>query len=92
MGDKVNVGESHSPVSAIKTSPTVDVTMDFSRAIEEVIIGKSITKQEWGNKDEYGLLKDGWLMIHHAGETFHKWIVSEADLQGTDWIVIQQPN
>jgi len=80
-------------IRPLSTSPTVSPTMDFPKAIEQLITGKQITKEEWNNKDEYGLMKDGWLMIHHAGKTENNiWKVSEADMTGTDWVAIQDNN
>ena len=62
-------------------------TMDFPAAIECMADGYKITKIEWANKEIYGLLKDGKLMLH-LPDGYHDWIISDGDLEGTDWIVI----
>jgi len=73
------------------TSPVVGAAllgMDFPSAIESIIGGKKATKQEWGNVDIYGVLKDGFLMLHKADGKFYQWIISDGDLQGTDWVIV----
>ena len=62
-------------------------TMDFVAAIECIIDGYKITKLEWANKETYGLLKDGKLMLH-LPDGFHDWIISDGDLNGEDYIVV----
>ena len=62
--------------------------LDFSHAMEQLIVGKEITRKEWQDKEEYGLMKDGWLEIHHKNGNFHIWKVSEADMVATDWVVV----
>jgi len=73
----------------INQSPSVSpqTTMSFSSAIAFVIVGKMITKQEWDNPDSYGMLRDGWLMIHRDGK-WHRWMINDGDLLGEDWIVL----
>lgn len=61
---------------------------DFPKAIQAIIDGKRITKEEWGNPDDYGILKDGFLMLHRDGKWF-RWLVSDGDLTGTDWIIME---
>ena len=73
----------------INQSPAVSpqTTMTFAAAMAFVVVGKMITKQEWDNPDSYGMLRDGWLMIHRDGK-WHRWLVNEGDLMGEDWIVM----
>ena len=63
------------------------ISMSFGDAMGEVINKKKITRVEWNDMEEYGYLKDEFLMIHTKGKD-HRWIVSEADLISADWIVI----
>ena len=84
--ESIIMGESPRPKS---TSPVTTPSMDFPGAVQQMIDGKMITSLSWNDKNEYGLMKDGWLMIHHAAGTFHVWKVSEADMTLNDWIVIQ---
>jgi len=65
--------------------------MNFTEAIDKILDGNRITKEEWKDKRHYGLLKDGILQIHKAGEadeTIHPWILSEEDLIGEDWELV----
>ena len=46
---------------------------------------------EWADKRVYGLLKEGMIQIHKAGEaeeTTHPWIINDGDLMGEDWYVL----
>ena len=58
--------------------------LDFPDALRAVIAGHKITKAEWGDDEYYGVLRDGLLMLHKP-DGFHTWIISEADMLGTDW-------
>ena len=52
---------------------------------------KRITRVEWADKRVYGLLKEGMIQIHKAGEaeeTTHPWIINDGDLMGEDWYVL----
>jgi hypothetical protein len=62
--------------------------MSFGDAMMQVVIGKRVKRKEWGELNEYGFIKDGFLMIHKgADETVHVWKVSEGDMLGDDWYV-----
>ena len=74
-----------SPTMPIKTGP---VGMDFPNAIRRVIEGNKITKLEWNDENVYGILKDGFLMIYRNGR-FNQWVISDGDLLGGDWIVLE---
>lgn len=63
-----------------------DNTFDFSEAIDRLLDGKFITKLEWKDKSFYGLIKDGYLSLHKPDGKYYTWLVSEADMAGTDWI------
>jgi hypothetical protein len=69
--------------------PKMPVGMSFPDALKEVINGKKITKMEWMNKDIYGILANGILMLHKE-DGFHQWVLSEGDLNGRDWVVLDQ--
>ena len=62
------------------------ITMSFPDAMREVIKGSKVTRIEWANKD-YGFLKDEWLSIS-KDDKFHTWLVSSADMEAQDWIVV----
>lgn len=63
----------------------------FGEAMELVKDGKKITKLEWGTNEEYGFLKDGYLMIFRSNK-FFIWQVSDGDLLGTDWVIVAEGN
>ncbi len=73
-------------VTLLELNPQQE-TMDFPAAIECIIDGYKVTKLEWANKESYGLLKDGKLMIH-LPDGFHDWIINDGDLNGMDWILV----
>ena len=76
----------------IKQSPRpMLVGLDFPMALKAIIDGKTATKMEWANKEIYGVLKDGFLMLHKADGKFYQWLLSEADLMGHDWRIIELP-
>ena len=68
------------------TSKAPEILFDFPEAIGFVRDGKRITKLSWANRGHYGVLRDGLLMIHL--EQWHTWTISDGDLVGTDWIVL----
>lgn len=62
-------------------------TLTFPQAIEAIIDGKKATRKEWEDIDSYGIMKDGFLIIHRDGKDF-QWLVSEADMVANDYIII----
>lgn len=66
--------------------------MTFPDAIKEVIDGKRITKREWDNNNVYGMLRDGFLMLHKEDGKFYQWILNDGDLKGEDWVVLSDAN
>ena len=76
--------ENHSPVILKKQ---INGMMAFSEAMYQVIVGKKITRLEWNDKNEYGMLKEGWLQIYTKGQ-FHIWKISDGDMLNSDWVVI----
>ena len=68
-------------------SPYPPALMDFPSAMAAVRDGKCITKVEWANRDFYGELREGKLMIHLAAG-WHQWIISDGDLAGQDWFIL----
>ena len=70
-----------------QTPTTKNLT--FFQALEAVTLGARITKIEWQDETCYGLLRAGRLALHKS-DGFHDWIISDGDLQGTDWIVLPE--
>lgn len=63
--------------------------LTFPQALNEVIDGRKITKQEWDNAEYYGELKDGYLMLHKPDGKYYQWLINDGDLLGFDWLVIE---
>lgn len=61
--------------------------MNFTQALNQICDGQKVTRKEWNNKDEYGLMQDDRLRIHINGK-FHDWIVSYGDLLSEDWELV----
>jgi len=73
------------------SSPTPQkelIKMDFPSAIKEIIAGKKVTKLEWCNKMAYGVLERDWLLLYKEDGKAYQWIISEGDLRGKDYVVI----
>ncbi len=63
--------------------------LDFFEALREVSLNKCITKLEWNEPNCYLKLVDGRLVIYKPDtKLFHPLIVSDGDMAGEDWIVI----
>lgn len=62
--------------------------MDFPDALREVIAGKKITKLEWCNKEVYGVLDGEVLVLWKDDGKEYQWILSEGDIKGEDWVII----
>lgn len=77
---------SQSPLSA---ETKIISTMSLPDALKEVIVGKKITRLEWNDKKYYGVLEEGFLVLHKPGGKIYQWIISDGDLIGEDYIVIK---
>jgi len=72
-----------------KEETTSDQTpMNFPQAMEKVIEGKKIHKIEWKDKEFYGFLNGEFLSLHKPDGRNYKWIISDGDLNGDDYIVL----
>lgn len=80
--------ESQSPVVKIQSE---SIGLSFPDALKELIAGKQITRLDWEDKNSYGLLKNGLLMIHLKDKDY-QWLVNDGDLLANDWIVIVDAN
>lgn len=82
-------------VSATSPKPKTKkpTNLDFFDALRQVYLGKCITKLEWNEPDCYFKLVDGRLMIYKPDtKMFHPLIVTDGDMAGEDWIVIEPSN
>jgi hypothetical protein len=86
MTDENN--STHSPVPP--QGGVEDVAgLSFYDALKEVAAGKRITRQAWENKDVVCYMKNAILMITPEDGVEHSWMVSEGDMGGVDWIVVE---
>lgn len=72
-------------------NPTIEAEITFAQAVDALLDNRRITKNEWKDKRTYGIVKDGLLCIHKAGEAedvVRPWILSDADLMGEDFIIL----
>lgn len=74
-------------------SPTISKIelIDFPAAIQAVKEGKKVTKQEWNDEKIHLVLYEGKVMItlkEKKGYILHPYIISEADLMGTDYYIL----
>lgn len=74
----------------VETSPVpsrkLPLTMSFDKAIEAIMEGKKVRREEWPDAEEHGVLADGFLKIFVKGR-YHGWTVSEGDMLATDWVI-----
>ena len=78
---------SQSPLPQVNLESIPKLT--FPEAIKAVIDGKKITKLEWNDKSITGFLgTDGHLKIN-LPDKLNDWILSDGDLNGTDYIVVE---
>ena len=60
--------------------------MQLTNALKEDLDGEGIRRESWENINDYVTLKNRILTIYTKGK-FHSWIISEDDLEATDWVV-----
>ena len=82
--------ENQSPLPVETQSPSGDKEelFDFPTAMQKIAEGKKISKKEWENIKIYGGRKEGKLTLYKEDGSNYSWIISEGDLIGKDWFVI----
>jgi hypothetical protein len=74
------------------TSPTPDLViiknMKFCEAINEVLLGKKVTKIEWGDPEYYLELMNDKLVLHKPDGKYYDLIVSYGDMTGDDYMLV----
>lgn len=80
--------KSASPLPTKKEAEKIE-GMSFFKALELLAGGKKIHKLEWKDKEFYGQLKDTLVKLHKPTGNYHDWIISEGDMVGNDWVVIE---
>ena len=61
----------------------------FFQALRSTLYGERITKQEWGDGEYWGQVLDGQLVLHKPDGVYYPWIISEADMRGMDWMIME---
>lgn len=78
-----------SPVPGKKKEFEVkDIPYDFKNIVMKLTEGKKIHKLEWKDREFYGYLNNEVLTLHKPDGKDYQWILSLADLSGTDWITL----
>jgi hypothetical protein len=76
----------------VMTSPTPDLViiknMNFCEAINEVLLGKIVTKLEWGDPEYYMKLMNDKLVLHKPDGKYYDLIVSYGDMTGEDYMLV----
>ncbi|MFA5696634.1 MAG: hypothetical protein WC917_04325 [Bacilli bacterium] len=75
-------------VEDIKTEENDDF-LDFYTALKEVVKGKKIYKLEWNDRGFYGCIVKEVLCLHKPDGKDYQWVLSEADIKGTDYMVVE---
>ena len=73
-------------MSSPKPKAKAKKSLTFTKALTELLTGKSITKLEWDDKACYGFLNEERLRLHKPDGIIYDWIISEGDLRGDDWV------
>lgn len=69
-------------------TPKTHKTMNFVQVLAAVITGAKATKLDWNNPQVYMVLRQGFLQIYRDDRRFYNLILSEADLIGEDWVLL----
>lgn len=63
--------------------------LNFGQAMQAVTEGLRVTRAEWGDRSVYLCMLNATLMIHLANGTLNTLTVSEGDILGKDYSVVQ---
>jgi len=63
--------------------------VDFPSAVAFLRNGEKITRIEWGDKNIYGVMKNGFVLLHKADDKLNSWIISQGDVEATDWAMVK---
>jgi len=77
-----------SPLPAKKEEIKVEPKLGFFTALNSVLEGQKITREEWESKEIYGYMLDKVLCLHKE-DGDHSWIISEQDMLADDWVIVK---
>jgi hypothetical protein len=64
-------------------------TMDFTKAVDRLLDGDKVRRQEWSDDGTYIIIDDEKIKIFTPEDKgLHPLVVSTGDLLGTDWVVV----
>ena len=75
-----------SPLPKNKEVETVQM-LTFIEAFTRLLTGERITRVEWGSVENYGHIKDDYVMIHRDGKNY-AWTITNGDYLNNDWYVL----
>lgn len=84
------LGESASPLPVEKTEDEprrVPIQITFGRALDMVLDGHKLTRRAWDDANVYIYMSEGKLCLYQ--NTVHTLIVSEGDMRGEDWVIVE---
>lgn len=65
--------------------------LNFYDALREMVKGNKVTRDEWDERRNYYLIKDGLLSLHKMGEAdevCHPFALTDRDITSEDWYVL----
>jgi hypothetical protein len=72
------------------TGKDKNVGLSFYLALQALAKGGKITKLEWENENVYGLMHNGLVTLHKDDDKLYSWLISDGDINGTDWVIIDE--
>lgn len=60
--------------------------VDFYEALRMALEGKRIRRLDWPDERVYGLMRQGFLMLHKDDDEFYTWTLVREDMIATDWV------
>jgi len=88
--DIKKINPSKSPDFLPKPKPKPNKKMDFGEAMQAIVKGKKVTKEEWKDKKWFAFLnkEDASVALTDPDGQIHSWIISEGDIVGKDYFEI----
>lgn len=83
------MSEKASPRMQAILRPAPDL-MTFTGAIQEIVMGKRVSRLEWNDRSVYCGIFSSTLMIYRGDEDelWHPWNVSAGDMIAVDWYLV----
>jgi succinylglutamate desuccinylase len=77
-------------IASVSNSPSPQITMTFYKAIEAIgTQNAKVTRLEWNDTQYYAAIRRGYLVLHKPDGNFYAWTITEADVVGTDYVILQ---